>query len=72
MSFEIDKRHDIPVYSPFCALCKHLNRQIFDIPGNCKAFKIIPMKIWEGKIGHIKKYSGQDNDIVFEKIKKEN
>ena len=34
----------------------------------CKAFKLIPLNIWEGK-KHNKPIKGQKNKIVFEKKK---
>jgi len=71
MNFEIDKNHNIPVYSPTCILCKNLNTDNLNLPGSCKAFKDkIPMEIWIGENSHTKKYLKQDNDIIFEAIKK--
>jgi len=70
MSFEIDKEHDIPVYSFVCIYCKHLDQQIMDVPGCCEAFKDgIPIEIWMGDNRHLKPLPDQDNAIVFEKAK---
>jgi len=48
-----------------CLRCKHY---IFDI--KCKAFpKKIPDEIITGMFKHDKKYKGQKNNILFEKVK---
>lgn len=70
MSFEIDKGHNLPVYSDICTYCINLNKKDINVPGTCKAFKDgIPLQIWLGKNDHTKKYPNQENDIVFEPIK---
>ena len=60
----IDKGHDIPVYSPVCSFCRHLNNR----PGRvCKAFPNgIPMEIWLGNHKHKRSFPG-DNGIRFER-----
>jgi len=69
MSFEIDKGHNISIYSTVCHKCKNLNSENTQIPGTCKAFlKGVPLLIWEGKVDHTKPYPG-DNGIQFEAIK---
>jgi hypothetical protein len=67
MSFEIDKNHNLPIYSPTCFLCRNFNRDDSRIPGSCKAFKEIPIPIWDGRNSHIKSYKN-DNNIQFESI----
>ncbi|GEM_PF-4414574 len=49
-----------------CQLCKHY----FDGLGSCEAFREIPAEIFAGDNDHTKPLKGQDNDIVFEPIKK--
>ena len=52
-------------YSPLCNKCKNY---LYD--KNCKAFpEGIPDNILTGEFDHIKRYPGQDNNILFEPIK---
>ena len=53
-------------FSDVCTRCKHLKNGRLR---NCRAFKEIPMEIWEGKNNHRKPYKG-DNGIRFEPIEK--
>lgn len=65
----IDKGHSIPVYSPVCALCKHLR---FEQGRTCAAFPAndaIPLEIWNGENDHKRPYPG-DNGIQFEPLKR--
>lgn len=50
---------------PVCNKCKHYMSDRI-----CRAFKVIPDVILEGKNNHNKPLPGQDNNIVFEEIKK--
>ena len=53
----------IPV-SLQCQKCKHFA----EFSPSCKAFSEgIPKKILDGDFNHIKKYPGQNNNIVFKK-----
>lgn len=58
---------DVPVYSPVCSFCRHLN------PGGarkCKAFPkedSIPLAIWTGENPHTAPVEG-DHGIQFEAI----
>lgn len=52
------------IYSPICIFCKnYLEKR------SCKAFKDIPLEIWEGKNDHTNSVNG-DNGIKFELYKK--
>jgi len=53
-----------------CSDCKHLDKdKTKDDRTCCKAFPNgIPLEILFGEVSHIKKYSGQKNEIIFEKI----
>ena len=57
-----DDRHDF--YSDTCLFCRNLKGFL-----RCKAFKEIPLPIWEGKNNHRQPYKG-DNGIRFEPIEK--
>lgn len=46
--------------SPVCINCKH-----YTTLGTCKAFKIIPPKIWSEGDDHSKPLPDQKNDITF-------
>jgi len=63
-SITIDRNHDIPVYSPVCSYCRHLQPD----PGRvCKAFPNgIPLEIWLGLDKHSEALPG-DNGIRFER-----
>ena len=51
-----------------CVNCNYLNLKKLD---ECKAFpERIPYLIRAGSFDHRKKFSGQDNDIVFRERKK--
>ncbi len=52
-------------YSEICGWCKHHDTS-FEHPNRCKAFKQIPLEIWEGKNDHTKPYPG-DNGIIFQR-----
>ena len=54
-----------------CFFCKNRLKGKFDSEGRpyCKAFGIIPLKIWTGEISHRKPING-DNGIQFEDIRK--
>lgn len=56
----------ISVFSLTCHTCKHFTGG----PGkrNCKAFKDIPLPIWESEEGHRKPYNG-DGGIMYKSIK---
>ena len=56
------------LYSPTCALCKHLKSAMTPM---CDAFPTengIPNEIWTGKNDHHQPYPG-DHDIQFERRK---
>lgn len=56
------------VYIPICDKCIHC----IDNKFSCKAFpKGIPDEILDGSFDHTKKHPLQDNDVVFEEIKKD-
>ena len=61
-----DSELNIPAFSEVCNYCAHLINHGAD--RECKAFKKIPLPIWEGKHKHRKPYKG-DNGIRFEPIK---
>lgn len=74
MSFTIDKGHDIPVYSPVCMSCKHLDRDSFTDAADswkrgCAAFDKIPLEIWRGGHDHRTTYPG-DGGIRYEPAKR--
>ena len=49
-----------------CLLCKHFDRKAaLSGEKTCKAFDIIPHDIYMNRVKHDKKYSGQENDILF-------
>lgn len=50
-----------------CHRCVHL-LDGHSMIRKCKAFKQIPLDIWEGKNKHTIKHPKQDNDIVFTKL----
>lgn len=61
----IDPDADIPVYSPVCSLCRHLDESG---ERRCAAFPdlgSIPLEIWQGKNPHTAPVEG-DNGIQFE------
>ena len=65
----IDKGHDLPVYSPVCSLCIHLNWRApeFGKSGTCRAFPDgIPEDIWTGADPHTKPHDG-DKGILFKR-----
>ena len=57
-----DTEITITPFSKVCLPCKHLID--YGEGRKCKAFKNIPLEIWEGKNNHKKPYRG-DNGIVF-------
>lgn len=59
-----DSELNVPIYSSVCSYCKHL---FLNEKRACKAFKMIPLKIWLGEHDHRKPFPG-DNDIQFEPI----
>ena len=61
-----DSHLTIPTFSPVCSKCTHLKH--YGEGRTCKAFKEIPMAIWEGKHRHRKPYRG-DGGIQFKLIK---
>jgi hypothetical protein len=66
--FTIDKEFEIPIYSPVCHLCDHLTD---GQKRECKAFPDgIPLDIWGGDNPHVKKYLGQENEILFSRIRR--
>jgi|GEM_PF-5069020 len=54
-------------FSPTCFYCKHLKDQT-KYRYKCKAFDLIPEKIWEGKNDHTSPYKG-DRGVQFERKK---
>jgi len=60
-----DREMGIPAFSPVCLYCKNLIN--YGLGRRCKAFKNIPLPIWEGKNKHNKPYNG-DGGIMFEKV----
>lgn len=65
MSFTIDKDSDVPLYSPVCSLCRHVQ---VDEMRKCAAFSDdIPLEIWKGQNDHRKPYPG-DHGIQFEPV----
>jgi hypothetical protein len=60
-----DSEMGIPAFSPVCIYCKNLLDN--GLGRRCKAFKNIPMPIWQGKNNHKKAYRG-DGGITFDKI----
>jgi len=60
---ELDKGHEIPIYSPVCSYCRHLDLAS-GRPRSCEAFDEIPMAIWLGDVDHVEPYPG-DNGIQF-------
>ena len=52
--------------APICINCKH-----YTTLGTCKAFKVIPSKIWSEGEDHDKPTEGQNNSITFEPIDNE-
>ncbi len=69
--FEIDKGHDIPVFSEVCMFCKNLIEDGID--RGCQAFpkkEGIPMEIWMGKNKHTEPLPNQGNTVVFERIER--
>lgn len=54
------------VTETICDKCKHFN----ELTGGCNAFNNIPNEILLGDNDHSKPLPNQDNDIVFEQIKK--
>lgn len=67
----VKKRGNMTTPIIACAFCKNL---FLNNKKNCKAFPNIngiPEDILIGENSHTKIYPGQDNDIVFEKLKEE-
>ncbi len=63
--FVIDKENELPMYSAYCNLCKHvLGKQ------RCKAFDIIPDNIWLAKKEHNTPSSKQQGGFIFERVSK--
>lgn len=57
-----DTEFQIPVYSPVCSLCRHLDRSG---ERRCAAFPdSIPLVIWTGQNNHRKPFPG-DHGIQF-------
>ena len=61
----IDAEFEMPVYSPICTFCKHLQ---LDKERGCAAFAEIAVEIWLGKNDHRESFTG-DNGIRFESVK---
>lgn len=62
----IDVGHDIPVFSPICTFCVHVDPILQN--RRCAAFPDgIPMEIWPGRYDHTKPAEG-DNGVVFQRI----
>lgn len=64
MAITIDKGHSLPVYSPVCTFCRHLD---MDGERTCAAFDEIPEEIWRGDHDHRAPYPG-DGGVQFEEI----
>jgi len=61
-----DTEVNVAIYSPSCFFCKHLIGEADRCKtGHCKAFKDIPVEIWNGDNDHKKPYPG-DHGIQFE------
>ena len=76
MGFTLDDSETvIPAFSPVCYYCKHYIRPdrvvevMKEVRRECKAFKHIPLDIWNGRNKHTKPYKG-DNGIRFKPIEK--
>jgi hypothetical protein len=55
------------INEPICVNCKHFDLETF----TCKAFpEGIPVEIIEGDNDHKKPLPDQNNDLVFEKVKR--
>lgn len=65
----LDKEFEIPVYSPVCLLCAHLDHEAF-VRGarRCRAFADIPLPIWRGEHSHRGPYPG-DKGVRFKPIR---
>lgn len=60
----LDADSHIAIYSPVCALCRHVSQDPMN-PRTCAAFpKEIPLEIWNGDNPHAEPYPG-DNGIQF-------
>jgi hypothetical protein len=56
---------ELPVYSPVCTFCAHLDREATDRPGRCAAFPAgIPVPIWVGDNDHRQPWQG-DRGIQY-------
>lgn len=66
MKFEIrDRSDDLPVYSPICFRCRHLDLNQISAR-RCRAFPTgIPMAIWTGQHDHRTPFPG-DGGIHYE------
>jgi hypothetical protein len=65
MTIEIDRGHEIPMYSSVCTTCVHLtdarNRRCTAFPDG------LPMAIWRGDHAHTTPYRG-DHGVRYERL----